>query len=111
MPKVARLHYAGPMTLCDVISLPLVTISFVTIFFFDCGSTSVKTHKKFPELNYHTDVVRGGCLSFIALPISCALLPINTEHGFWNLIRNCSGINASILMSFLKLNSMQREVY
>ena len=37
--KGVRRYYAGPMTSRDVISLPLVTISLVTLykFHFDCG--------------------------------------------------------------------------
>ena len=56
-----------PMTSCAVISLPPVTISLVAIYnAFWLWKYICNTYKKFQALSYHTDVVRGGCLSYIA---------------------------------------------
>ena len=64
---VARRHYAGPMKSRDVIGLLSVTISLVTLSVVLCLRMYIcKTHKKFQVLSYHTDVVRGGYLSYIA---------------------------------------------
>ena len=53
-------------------------MSFVTIFIsFWLWKYICKTHKKFQVLNYHTEVVRGEYLLYIAGP-SASLLPTNT---------------------------------
>ena len=57
------------------------------LFVYDCGSISVSvrhTRNFMRSVNcYHTDVVRGGCLSYIALPINqLCFMPIISEHGF-----------------------------
>ena len=74
-----RRHYAGPMTSCDVIGLPPVTISLVTLY--NCFFTVEDFTKDTQEisgslLSFHTDVVRGGSLSYIAPTVTlggCAI--------------------------------------
>ena len=61
---------------------------------FDGGSTS-KTHKKFRALNYHRDVVRGGCLSYMA-PSSSSVTIAVLKKTFFQL-RNV------ILVAILKV--------
>ena len=61
------------MTSRDIIGLPPVTISLATVYYyywFRLWKTILKTHKKFHTVSYHTDIVRGGCLSHIAPPIT-----------------------------------------
>ena len=82
---VARRHYAGPMKSRDVIGLLSVTISLVTLSVVLCLRKYIcKTHKKFQVLSYHSDVVRGGCLSYIAPSVTFRRLCITPSPENYN---------------------------
>ena len=76
--KCCSTSYAWSMTSRYVIGLLPVqwhAILSQFLFVFDCRSISVR-HTSFQSLSFHTDVVRGGSLLYIAPAVSCAITPL-----------------------------------